>query len=304
MLKHLLVPLDGSRLAESVLPAAACLARTLEASVTLVHVVEKNAPAEVHGEPHLGDAEQAGLYLEEVARRAFQPEVPIRFHVHTTGVETIAGSIVEHGGEFETDLIVMCAHGQGGMRDFFVGNIAQQVIARGRMPVLVFRPEPGGSAPAFSCRSFLVPLDGQAPHESGIGTAYELARACGAALHLVTVVQTWGTLAGQWISTGRFMPGATSEMLDMAVQNAEEYLRGRQEELQKKGGMSSVSVDVVRGDPASAIADAALRLEVDLIVLSTHRKAGSTAFWSGSVTPKVCKLCRMPLLLVPVSGTE
>jgi len=53
MFKRLLVPLDGSRLAEAALPPAAYLANRLDAAITLVHIIERSASAEVHGERHL-----------------------------------------------------------------------------------------------------------------------------------------------------------------------------------------------------------------------------------------------------------
>ena len=61
MFKHLLVPLDGSRLSESALPAAAQIAARMGADLTLVHIVEKHAPAEVHSDRHLVSAEEASL---------------------------------------------------------------------------------------------------------------------------------------------------------------------------------------------------------------------------------------------------
>src|SRR5207302_1377683 len=54
MFNHLLVPLDGSKLAEAILPAAAAWAERLHARLTLLHITEKNAPATIHGEHHLG----------------------------------------------------------------------------------------------------------------------------------------------------------------------------------------------------------------------------------------------------------
>ena len=71
MFKNLLVPLDGSRMAESALAAAAYLAPKLRARVTLMHCIERAAPETVHGERHLREPEEARAYLEEAAARAF-----------------------------------------------------------------------------------------------------------------------------------------------------------------------------------------------------------------------------------------
>ena len=49
MFKHILVPLDGSKLAEAAIPFAVEFCRKLDAQITLLHVIEKDAPSEVHG---------------------------------------------------------------------------------------------------------------------------------------------------------------------------------------------------------------------------------------------------------------
>ena len=87
-------------------------------------------------------------------------------------------------------------------------------------------------------------------------------------------------------------------MLDMAVKSAEEYLQAHENNL--RGSGIEVSHEVQRGDPASLIESTASELDVDVIIFGTHGKAGADAFWSGSVTSKVCKNCHIPLLLIPV----
>ena len=76
MFKHLLVPLDGSKLSESALPAAVHLAQALDASVTLIHVIEKDAPREVHKDRHLTDPEEASGLSERCRRRASSLPLP------------------------------------------------------------------------------------------------------------------------------------------------------------------------------------------------------------------------------------
>ncbi len=298
MFKHLLVPLDGSRLAEAALPAAAYLAQTLDAPVTLFHVIERDAPQAIHGERHLRDPDEARAYLDEVAAHAFPSGLHVERHVHTSEVNDVARSIVAHVGELEPDLIVMCTHGWGGLRGWLFGSIAQQVIGLGKTPVLLVQPAEDGGAPAFACRRLLVPLDGDPEHEQGLPIAAGLAHACGAALHLVVVVHTLRTLPGEQALTGRLLPGATSALLDLTQQDAGRYLHQHVAQLQAVG--LSVSADVRRGDPAKAIVRTARRAAADLIVLGTHGKSGMDAFWSSSVAPKVASQTYAPLLLVPV----
>ncbi len=71
MFKHLLVPLDGSKLAESALPVAAWLAKTLKAPITLLHVIEQDAPEEVHRDRHLTNSDEAEAYLAKLPNPNF-----------------------------------------------------------------------------------------------------------------------------------------------------------------------------------------------------------------------------------------
>ncbi len=298
MFRHLLVPLDGSRLAEAALPIAAYLAQTLRAWVTLVHVIERDAPPQVHGERHLANPDEAGAYLREVAARAFPSGLRIEQHVHTTQVNDVARSIVAHVGELGPDLIVMCTHGRGGLHTWLFGSIAQQVIALGRTPVLLIHPFEAEAEPAFMCRRLLVPLDGNPDHEQGLSVAADLAKACGAAVHLLMVVPTLGTLPGQEAAAARLLPGTTSIVLDLAQEDAEAYLQRQMAKLEATGLL--MTAEVSRGDPAMVIVHTAQQAEADLVVLGTHGKSGMEAFWSGSVAPKVSSRSRVPLLLVPV----
>ena len=82
MFKHLLVPLDGSKLAEAVLPAARAWAERLHARLTLLHITEKNAPAKIHGEHHLGSTAEAESYLAAQAGTLARPGLDVQWHVH------------------------------------------------------------------------------------------------------------------------------------------------------------------------------------------------------------------------------
>ncbi len=301
MFKHLLIPLDGSSLAESVLPAAGFLAQILGATVTLVHVIEKDAPKAVHGDTHLYNSSEAEKYLRNISRRAVFRGVKIKYHVHTSAVADVAESIVQHVGEFAPDLIVMCTHGRSGARDWFVGNIAQQVIASGETPVLVIPAKTANKVENFECKQILVALDGNPEHEGSLQLTGELARICHSSIYLLMVVPEARDIKGKWTVTSRLLPQATSKMLDMSVENAREYLNGHRNALEEKG--SRVEAIVVRGDPAEMIGQTAKKLETDMIIMGTHGTAGMNAFWEGSVTPQICKKCDIPLLLVPVSKT-
>src|SRR5208337_3197111 len=251
MFKHILVPLDGSRMAEAALPAAAFLAAKFNAIVTLVHVVERNAPREIHGQSHLINAAEAEVYLGDTARRAFPAGIRIDRHVHTAEVDNIAESIVEHADELDHDMIVMCSHGRGKALHLFLGSIAQKVISMGSHPVLLTRPDKSKGVPEFSCKSLLLPLDGDEDHAQALPVSKELARVCGAMINLAVVIPGFGHLSGHSAVTSRFLPGTISKILEISVQNADEYLQDQLKELRSQG--FEADAHVLRGDPANVI---------------------------------------------------
>ncbi len=298
MFKHILVPLDGSALAEAALAPALYLARTLEASVTLFHGVERRAPQAVHGEPHLATAEQAGAYLSALVERHAAPGLRLDWHVHTGETGDVAASIAEHIVELAPDLIVMAAHGKRVLRTWVYGTIAERIISACATPILLVNPAPRASAPAFECRRVLAPLDGNPEHEQGAVVALGLAAACRAELHLAMIVHSLGTLPPERAATARLLPGAMAAWLEQSQADAVEYL-GRWVARGQAAGLA-VTTEVRRGDPAKAIMRTARRVSADVVVLGTHGRSALDAFWSGSVAMDIARRSRVPLLLVPV----
>jgi nucleotide-binding universal stress UspA family protein len=273
----------------------------MRAAITLVHVIERNAPSEVHSDRHLATAEEASAYLAEVARSPVLSGLRVDTHVHTAEVSDVARSITEHSEELVPDLVVMTTHGRGGARRIIFGGIAQQVIAMGKTPVLLVRQSgKGAAATGRTCafEAILAPIDGDPEHEKGLSAAADIARACGARLHLLMVVPTPGKLSGPRAAAGMLLPGATRILLEMDNAGARDYLAARAGEIAQSG--VEVVRETARGDPSRAIPHAALRLGADLIVMGTHGRAGTGAFWAGSVAARVIARTRVPLLLVPL----
>jgi nucleotide-binding universal stress UspA family protein len=301
MFKHLLVPLDGSPLSETALPAAWFLAKMLDARVTLLHLIERNAPAEVHHARHLRTADEATAYLDEVRQRAFPKTAHVESHVHTAEIDDVARSLADHAAELAVDLIVMCTHGRGDARRWLFGSNAQKVIALSTTPMLLIPPMPDQAVIAFHCDRIVVPLDGNVEHEQGLHTAADLAQVCHAAIHLVLVIPTLDKLKGEKAATGKLLPRTMTALLDLSQDSAEDYLRDHLIRLQAAG--LTATAEIARGDAAVAIVAALKRAEADLMALGTHGKTGLDAFWSGSLTPTITERSPVPLLLVPIHLT-
>ena len=291
---RLLVPLDGSRLAEAVLPAASELARRFGAALTLLHVLERGAPSTVHGEPHLAAAAAAAAYLTGLSRKLAASGLTVDVHVHPNQERDVAGSIVGHADELRCDLVILATHGHGGLRDVVVGSIAQQVLRRGTRPVLLMRPR-FAAGRLFVVRKLLVPLDGTSDSERALPVAEELARAWDAEAILLQVVPTRGSLAGEQAAVAAMLPSATAAALEIERERASEHLSALAEGLRARG--IAASAEVLRGDPTTVVPETVRREGADFVVMATHGRAGLDAFWSGSIGARLVERLAVPILI-------
>lgn len=301
MFKRLLVPLDGSQLAESILPVAQTFARTLDADVTLLHVVEPAPPTNVHGEPHLLNADQARDYLARIAADLSAQGLRVETHVDTAHAGTV-DAIFLHGGELNADLIALTSHGRSGLRQAVYGSIAQRVLRRGEIPVLILRAEQTAPQAEYNCEKILVPLDSTPMYEPAFDAAVELARAFHAVLELVMVVPTTETLSPERAAAGTFLPGTTRAVLDLAQEDGAKYLGAKLAFLAAQN--MPARAQVLRGAIPAQILATAQQSHAQLLVLATHGRTGLDAFWSGSVAPQVVTRADAPILLLRVKGEE
>lgn len=300
MFKRILVPLDGSNLAEMVLPAARYLAERFQATLILFHVVEKDSPNSVHGQRHLREVAEARAYLSQVAGQLSIEGLPVLQDVHEVQEAGVAQTIRDHAEELKTDLIILCAHGNGGLRDMLFGSIAQQVIRQGTVPVLFIRPETEKGPEITAFQHILLPLDGLKDHEVAIPVAVSIAAKCDAQIRLLTVVPTADTLPVKSALTSRVSPRASKLALDISAQQAEEYLYRKSQDISAQG--VPISGIVLRGDVSSNLIEIIAAEEIDLIVMATHGHNAIDARWEGSLTPRFLPKTPVPVILV--RGTE
>ena len=228
----------------------------------------------------------------------FQTDVEVKTHVHTAAVSNVAFSIVDHKPDLAYDLIVICTHGRGGVRDLLFGSIAQQVVAMGTIPLLVIKTKTS----SFELKKILIPLDPNSIHDASLALSESIAKSFKAELHLLSIIPTLSTLGDEQAAAGNLMPATTHAYLDLKVENVKKDLQKHIDALHKRD--IKVNAEVERGDPASLIVKIAEQSRADMIILSTHRKAGMGAFWARSVAPKVAQKTMKPLLLIPLSQNE
>jgi nucleotide-binding universal stress UspA family protein len=297
MMKKILVPLDGTVLAEAALSPAVFLANALGAQVTLLHVLEKKVTSRVHEQRHLSGEQEANGYLLNIRRTFFGDTPAAAVHVHTVAADDVAASIAAHTQELECDLVVLCTHGRHLFNHTVFGSIGQRIVASVATPVLIVKPKPHGDSAPFHLKRILVPVTLDGAHPAGIDTAESLALALKAHLHALLVVHRYKDISGDLTPVSRLLPNATHHLLDLNAKAGEKYLGELKARLERTG--LTVTASVNRKEPSKGIIEKALGADIDIIVMSTHRRKGLEAFWRGSVAARVCRQSNIPVLLVP-----
>lgn len=295
MLKTLLVPLDGSALAERAVPFAARLSRETGARLVLVRAAPEaglwllelaDLAEQEAAPPQLTERERAEAELAEVAGR-LQAE---GLQVETRVIEDDAVHAIQQvAGEIAADLIVMSTHGRSGLGRWIYGSVADRIMRRAEVPVLLV---PAGSEGRWEagqpCR-VLVALDGSDLAREALGPASELARALSAELLLVRVVAP----------PSYVYPSAypyLDQQLQAELAEAERYLEGVATELRAQG--LAVARCVAVGSPASTIVGVAREQRADLIAMATHSRGGLARLVMGSVATGTVQRAEVPVLLV------
>ena len=282
MFRRLLVPLDGSKVAESVLPYAEEIAAKFGAEIILVSVSEYTAANTGH---------LYRSYLEwiakEVERRIKDWGAPKEASVASKALTgEPADEILRYADEGNVNLIVMASRGSSGGRPWPMGNIAWKVLQAAGKPVLLIR------APASTValeqkrlvKRILLPLDGSEMGEMVIPHVEALAGALGAEvilLHILEIPAAGALVSGTQLAN----MSSTPEAEERRVASALRYLDGLEKALGERG-LSTSSV-INSGSAADEIIRYAQKNAVDLIAMSTHGRSGIGRWVFGSVTQKV-----------------
>ena len=283
---RILVPLDGSRLAEAVLPAVRSLGQKLGATALLLHVMEREPPTAVHGEPHLCDEQDALTYLERRAAELRRDGIAAESHVHGRPVDDVAPAVDQHAHEFGADLIAMCAHGRSNLRTRLVGSIAERILRGGSVPILL-RTVQRADVPAFDLRKLLVPVDFHHDVDAALDAARTLAARYGAAVTLLAALEPPAP------ETSRLLPATSALMRDYELDDLDRRLAGLADRL--RSDLPEVRAVVADQPPTDAIVAA---LPADLIVLVTDAHAGLASWYDPSTGQQLLKRPDLTLLLI------
>jgi nucleotide-binding universal stress UspA family protein len=299
MIRSILIPLDGSPLAEQALPLGTSIARRWGASIVLLQVIPIPISA-------IGDALQGitGLDAQLSASRQFAAEYlgTVAGRLEKRGVPTSYATIIGSPGECIAEVadrrkvtaIVMSTHGRAGISRWALGSVTDRVLHLTGRPMVILRSaeavqmEPP-ALPEF--KRIVVALDGSPLSEQVLPHAASLAEAYGAELRLFQSVafpmMEWGEteMAAEWWERVR--------------QGSREYLQRLADRLRSENESIPVTYEMGTGAPAHAILQYASDCGADLITMTTHAREGLSRVILGSVADRVVRASRVPVLVLP-----
>jgi nucleotide-binding universal stress UspA family protein len=144
MYKKILVPLDGSKLAECALPHAEALAHTFDSTLLLVSVISAFAmtgrtPADIEAFRQAMDARRDEIenYLKGLKGVFAEKKIKAEIHV---GSEPVVSEIIAAAERHDVDLILIASHGQSGLKRVFFGSVASGVLNKTERPLMIIHP--------------------------------------------------------------------------------------------------------------------------------------------------------------------
>jgi nucleotide-binding universal stress UspA family protein len=284
----ILVPLDGSLLAERALPYAERLARAGSRRLVLVRAVELFLPdgeACIESEhPMLAEAQK---YLEDLAKGLMSSGLQVGCTVpYGSPSEQILASI----HSYHPDFVVMGTHARSGFGRWLHGSVADAVLCHSSSPVVLVPSHLTEPAASIRGARLLVPLDGSPLSEAVLPWVARVATETGAEVVLARVVPFQDSLYPGYIQV---VPPADVEQLN----EARAYLSAVAEQLMATALPVRTRAEV-GADPGTTIARLADEECADMIVMGTHGRSGVVRFVLGSVANGTLRHARVPLLLI------
>ena len=305
MYRNVVILLDGSKLAESVLPHVVEVIRGRGSCVHLLSVAPLPrgiAPAgvDVHSSSADVPEERSRIqrelieYLRTVAKELESAAADVWLAVR---YGRPADEILAFVGNVGADLVAMSAHGLSGIGRWAFGSVANRVLYGATCPVLLVRAGREASAAPLPYQRILVPLDGSELAEQTVPYVKALVSPNHTRVFLVSVLTTG--IADRTITLlTSYPPGLqlTTTAFEHAEVQLQSYLRSVAAALREQGAV--VQIAIRRGSPADEILAYAAEVEVDLISMTTHGFSGTSRWVYGNVAGRVLQGAHSPVLLV------
>ncbi len=296
-MKRILVGLDGSPLAETILPFVEVLAGKTGARVTLLHVttVPEHMPP-LSDYPSLDPLVQRASRLAEEYLREHQRRLSAA-GIDAAGAVLVgqpAREILRYAEREDVDLLALATHGRSGIGRWAYGSVADEVLHETAKPLLLIRPD-GWAAVPRALQRIVVPLDGSAEAETALQIAEPLATRCGVPLFLVRFVEPLLPIFAPELGGLAYMD--LQAIVDGTIAEARGQIEKSSAALRARGFTASGEVSVAH--PADGITGYARQHPGSLVVLTTHGRSPWRRLVLGSVARRVAQTIAGPILICP-----
>lgn len=292
MYRSILVPMDGSKLADRALGVAIPLAEQHGARLILVQVYEPLSLMTIPSEGAARDAELELTWRRE-QERALERSVKRVRRQTSAAVEghfregEVVAALAREARELSVDLVVMCTHGRGGFQRLFLGSVADGLMRQLAVPLLLVRGGRGGSVSEGEFERIVIPVDGSHRAEAALPAVADLLGTRAATVTLAHVVHPMVAAIAE--QHGR-KPGRAFE---------KEYLEPLASRVRSES-MTVAQATVVDGNVARALLGIATERDADLIAMTTQGMSGFERFVVGSVADKLIRTAGQAVLICPV----
>jgi nucleotide-binding universal stress UspA family protein len=291
----MLIPLDGSKLAEQALPYARCLAKALAIPVELLAAIDVES-VQALMDPGQGRFLDTLLDDTRAMRRDYLGAIAATFSSARVNSSIENGRpedlIIDHAARDKNSLLVMATHGRSGLQRWMLGSVADKVLHGSKNHLLLIRASDQGQTDGeASLKKLIVPLDGSPLAERVLPHVSDLAKKMRLDTILLRAYALPPALAADEYGT------YTDELIGQLEAGAKKYLAAKTEELQKQG-VPNVSYVTDLGYGAEKITSLARRTPDNLIAMCTHGRSGVTRWALGSVTERVVRHSGDPVLII------
>ena len=296
MFTRLLIPLDGSKTAEQVMPWARRFADSFQLPVELLAVVDVGTLL-----TSVERARQFDKLIEQTSRhsKAYLERVSGRFVGSRVKRSVEQGSaaelIIEKAAADKSTLIAMTTHGRSGLNRWLLGSVAEKVLRGTTNPLLLVRiahevKVEGEAAP----KSIVVPLDGSELAEAVLPTVTKIAKRLGIEVFLF---RAYNNPYSPFISgRGQYAVNVDELMKDIRDE-ARHYLEAKIAELSERG-VEQISYLLQEGVAADEIVSVAKHTPDSLIAMCSHGRSGVKRWVLGSVAETVVRHSNSPVLVL------
>lgn len=298
MYTRILVPLDGSKAAENVLPHTRFLAAKLDLPVELMAIVDVveiglHIPAD---KGHLlNSVIENTMQRSEQYLRGLAGSLNDILAKCTVEKGVAAEVIIDKAAEDPGMLISMAAYGRSGGDRWLLGSVAEKVLRGASNPVLLYRPSEEEKPQGYAfLKTIIAPLDGSELAETVLPAVAELAKPLEAEIILFRAYHIPYTAA---VPVEGYYPPIDYELIDNFREEAVSYLEKKAEAL-KQLGAQRVSCIAKEGSAADQIISLARQTPDNLIAMCTHGRSGIKRWVLGSVTETVVRHSGDPVLVI------